>query len=296
MKFAAIDIGSNAIRLLLSRVVQDGDPPIIKKESLIRIPIRLGEDAFVDKTISKAKEVQLLSAMKGFKHLIEAYEPVDYVACATSAMREAENGPVVAQAIREECGINLEIVPGKKEAEIIYSNHFEERLDRKGSYLYIDVGGGSTELTIFSKNRSVTSRSFDIGTVRLLHGLVPKSLWQDMKQWLKAVAPHFGSIESIGSGGNINKIFRMSRIKDGKPITRTRVRKIYSYLNTFSLEERIKVLGLRSDRADVIIPASEIFLNTMKWAGIKKMYVPQIGLSDGLIHILYKRQHQRQDN
>lgn len=289
MKFAAIDIGSNAVRLLLSRVIENGKYPIFKKESLIRIPIRLGEDAFVRKRISAEKAEQLVNTMRGFKFLIEAYQAIDYMACATSAMREAENGEDVVKEIMRWSGIKLDIVAGQKEADIIYANHFEERLDQNKSYLYIDVGGGSTELTLFSHNQSITSRSFNIGTVRLLHGLVPDSRWKDMKQWVQVIAPEFKPVIGIGSGGNINKMFKLSRIKTGKPISYKRLRELDKYLNTFSLDERIKILGLRPDRADVIILAADIFTSVMKWAKINKMYVPEIGLSDGMIRLLYER-------
>ncbi len=289
MKFAAIDIGSNAVRLLLSRVIENGKYPIFKKESLIRIPIRLGEDAFVRKRISAEKAEQLVNTMRGFKFLIEAYQAIDYMACATSAMREAENGEDVVKEIMRRSGIKLDIVAGQKEADIIYANHFEERLDKNKSYLYIDVGGGSTELTLFSHNQSITSHSFNIGTVRLLHGLVPDSRWKEMKQWVQVIAPEFKPVIGIGSGGNINKMFKLSRIKTGKPISYKRLRELDKYLNTFSLDERIKILGLRPDRADVIIPAADIFTSVMKWAKINRMYVPEIGLSDGMIRLLYER-------
>ena len=293
MKFAAIDIGSNAVRLLLSRVILVGKYPLIKKESLIRIPIRLGEDAFIHKFISDEKVKKLISTMKGFKHLIDAYQAIDYMACATSAMREAANGTEVVQKIQQESEINLEIIEGQKEADIIYANHFEEKLDNDKPYLYIDVGGGSTEITIFSKNQSITSNSFNIGTVRLLHGLVPDEAWKAMQRWVTAIANEFPGLIGIGSGGNINKIFAMSRIKEDKPISYKKLKEFYKYLNTFSLDERIKILGLRPDRADVIIPAAEIFTSVMKWAKVKMMYVPQIGLSDGLIHLLYERHKAR---
>lgn len=289
MKFAAIDIGSNAVRLMLSRVIENGKQPFFKKESLIRIPIRLGEDSFTQKRISEEKKNNLLKTMIGFKHLIEAYEAVDYLACATSAMREAENGQEIVKRIKTESGIDLEIINGKREADIINSNHVEKGLDTNRSYLYIDVGGGSTELTLFSKTESITSRSFDIGTVRLLQNLVPKASWKEMKKWIKENTADFQPLFGIGSGGNINKIFRLSGKSEKKPLTYKNINRIYDYLNSFSLEQRINVLNLRPDRADVILPAAEIYLSVMKWAKIKQMFVPQIGLADGLIHILYEK-------
>lgn len=288
MKFAAIDIGSNAVRLLLSRVIENGNQPMFKKESLIRIPIRLGEDSFTQKKISKEKQDNLLKTMIGFKHLMEAYEAVDYIACATSAMREAENGEEIVEKIKKESSINLEIIDGKREADIINSNHIEKKLNQNRSYLYIDVGGGSTELTLFSNSQSITSKSFNIGTVRLIKKMVAKQNWQEMKNWIKENTVKYQPLIGIGSGGNINKIFRLSRKKEGNPISYKKIKEIYKFLKTYSFEERIKVLGLRPDRADVILPASEIYLSVMKWGKIKQMFVPQIGLSDGLIHILYE--------
>ena len=295
MKFAAIDIGSNAVRLLLSRIIENGDQPIFKKESLIRIPIRLGDDAFTNQKISEEKKNNLINTMIGFRHLIEAYEAVDYIACATSAMREAVNGQEIVELIKQESGINLEIIDGKKEAYIINSNHVEKGLDITRSYLYIDVGGGSTELTLFSKNESITSRSFNIGTVRLLKNLVQKESWKEMKRWIKETTAEFQPISGIGSGGNINKIFRLSHKNEGKQLSYKNIKDIYQYLTTFTLNQRIKILGLKPDRADVILPAAEIYLSVMKWASIKQMHVPQIGLSDGLIHILYERQKEKKE-
>ncbi len=289
MRFAAIDIGSNAVRLLLSRVIQQGDNPFIKKEALLRMPIRLGEDSFTSGRISDLKVRQLVSTMQGFKHLMDAYQPIAYMACATSAMREAENGPEIVQSVREQAEIELVIIKGDKEADIIYANHFEEKLDRDKSYLYIDVGGGSTELTVFANHQSITSNSFNIGTIRILHGLVKKHAWEEMKRWLKGVAPEFQPITGIGSGGNINKMFRLSGLKEGKPITRKRLNKLHAYLQTFSLDERIKIFGMRPDRADVIVPAGQIFTSVMKWASIEELYVPEIGLADGIIRMLYDK-------
>jgi len=292
LKFAAIDVGSNAVRLLLSRVIENGGEPFFKKESLVRIPIRLGEDAFSQSRISREKEANLIKTMSGFRYLMEAYEAMDYIACATSAMREAENGNEIVERIRDASGIRLEIIDGRQEADIINSNHIEKRLNPDLSYLYVDVGGGSTELTLFSRGESVSSRSFNIGTVRLLKNLVRKSDWQEMKKWIKENTSSYPEISAIGSGGNINKIFRLSRKSDSKPITLKNIKSIYKSLASYTLEERIKVMGLRPDRADVILPAAEIYVSVMRWSGITQMFVPQIGLSDGLIHILYERQNK----
>lgn len=296
MKFAAIDIGSNAVRLLLAKVFENGQETTFKKESLVRIPIRLGDDAFAQQLISDQKADKLINTMIAFKHLMAAYQPLDYLACATSAMREAKNGDGVVKAVKEQSGIELSIIDGKKEADIIFSNHIAEKLDIKHSYLYIDVGGGSTELTFFSKrdNNRMLSKSFNIGTVRILNDLVSKDAWKEMKQWIKKNSREFDKVSAIGSGGNINKIFRLSLKKENKPLSYKNLKEISSFLNSYSFEERIKILGLRPDRADVIIPAAEIYLSVMKWSKIKGIFVPQIGLADGLIHILYERYKRKE--
>jgi exopolyphosphatase / guanosine-5'-triphosphate,3'-diphosphate pyrophosphatase len=287
LKFAAIDVGSNAVRLLLKRVVDDGQDIIYKKESLIRMPIRLGEDAFKDQRISEDKEKQLINSMKGFKHLIEAYQPISYQAYATSAMREALNGAEIAHRIKRETGIELTIIDGHEEANIIFSNHAEESLDKGGEYLYIDIGGGSTELILYSQGKVISSDSFRIGAVRILEGLDAEHDWVSIKDWVKEKAKPYRQLIAIGSGGNINKIYRFARKKEGKPISYEKIEKIKTYIEKFSLGDRIKILRLRPDRADVIIPAINLYLSVLKWAGVKKMYVPQIGLADGIIHMLY---------
>lgn len=288
-KFASIDIGSNAIRLLLKRVYDNGSNPVFKKDSLVRIPVRLGDDSFMKKAISDKKSDKLIKSMIGFKYLIEAYNPIDFMAFATSAMRDASNGQKIVNEIKKQSGIDLQIISGKQEAEVIYSNHIEELLDKKKSYLYIDVGGGSTELTIFSNNKSIVSRSFNIGTIRLLNNIVDKQTWKEVKYWVKENTKDYSSILGIGSGGNINKLFRMSRLKEREPLPFVKIEEMYNYVKDYSIEERIKVLRMRRDRADVIIPATEIFMSVMKWANIKHIFVPQIGLADGIIHVLYEK-------
>lgn len=289
MRFAAIDVGSNAVRLLLCHVHEQNGETLFKKSELIRMPIRLGEDVFTLKYISGEKAHKLVQTMKAFKTLIDVFEAYDYRACATSAMREATNGQDVVKRIRDEAGLNLEIIEGGVEAQIIYSNHIEENLDQNSSYLYIDVGGGSTELSLFHKGKQVVSRSFDIGTIRLLHSQVSKEYWDEFKEWIRIQTKSYSPITAIGSGGNINKIFKMMKRKEGKPILFSELKDLNDVLNSYSFEERIQVLGLNPDRADVIIPASKVFLTVMKNAGIEKILVPQIGLSDGLIHLLYEK-------
>jgi len=287
-KFAAIDIGSNAVRLLLAKIFENNNQPFVKKESLIRMPIRLGEDAFTQHVISETKIKSLTNTMIGFKYLINAYQPINTRAYATSAMREAENGEEVIKRIKETSQIKLEIIDGKKEAEIIYANHTEQILGSENCYLYIDVGGGSTELTLFAQQKVIDSKSFNIGTVRLLKNLVNDNLWKEMKQWILNVTKDFNCLSAIGTGGNINKLFRLANLKERKPLSYKHLKTIYGTLNSISFEERIKQFGLRPDRADVIIPASEIYLSVMKWSKIKKIFVPQIGLADGLIHVMYE--------
>lgn len=289
MKFAAIDIGSNAVRLLVSNVFETGNTTFFKKDSLYRVPLRLGDDAFIRHKISEEKASKLVKTMMAFRHLMEVYQPADYLGCATSAMREAENGQEIIEKIKKQADITIEIIDGKREAELLYANHIAEDLNKEKSYLYVDVGGGSTEVTLFSNNKTVTSSSFNIGTVRILHNLVSKSDWKNLKKWLKEHIIDYQPLSAIGSGGNINTIFELSREKEGKPLSFKKLKKIYDFIRSYSLDERITLLGLKPDRADVIIPASEIYLSILQWANISKIYIPQIGLSDGIIHILYEK-------
>lgn len=289
MKFAAIDIGSNAVRLLFCNVHETEKGVKYKKNSLIRVPIRLGEDSFTEKRISEKNAQRMVDTMKAFRLLMNVHQPISYRACATSAMRDAVNGKEVAQRILQESGINIEIVNGKKEAEIIYSNHIEELLDQDKAYLYIDVGGGSTELTLFRDKKVVASQSFNIGTIRILKEQVEKSEWQFLLDWIdtnttKINEPIFG----IGSGGNINKLHGLAGKKDGKPVSLERLIEIQGVLKKYTYQQRIELLGLNPDRADVIVPAAEIFITVMKQAKTKKIFVPEIGLADGLIHLLYE--------
>ena len=294
MKFAAIDIGSNAVRLLFCNVFEGHGTPVFKKAELIRVPLRLGEDAFLHGSISEKKAEKLVTAMKAFRHLIKVYDAIDYRACATSAMRDALNGPEIVERIRKEAGINIEIIDGKMEADIIYSNHIAEQLDKDKAYLYIDIGGGSTELSVFSKGRVVASRSFNIGTIRMLHGQVTKETWNEMKSWVENRTKTYKGMMAIGSGGNINKLFKMSHKKEHKPLSYDRLKELYEKLSSYTLDERITMIGLNPDRADVIMPASKIVLTIMKTAEIDKMIVPQIGLSDGIVHLLYEAYKEKQ--
>jgi exopolyphosphatase/guanosine-5'-triphosphate,3'-diphosphate pyrophosphatase len=289
MRFAAIDVGSNAVRLLLSQVHEGSGPPVFKKDSLVRFPLRLGDDAFLEHHISAAKANQLVRIMVAFRHLMDAYAPLGYRACATSAMRESENRDEIVRRVREASGLDLEVVSGRTEAEIIFANHSERDLNGRADCLYIDVGGGSTQLTLFAAGRSAASRSFDIGAIRILKDLVRPEQWRDMRAWVAETTSGRDEVRGIGSGGNINKIFLMAGKKTGRPVTAKMLKELERLLASYGVEDRVRVLGLRPDRADVIVPALTIFRRVMKWAGIRELYVPFIGLSDGLVHQLYER-------
>lgn len=286
LRYAAIDIGSNAIRLLIADIIEGREGITYKKNTLIRVPLRLGEDAFVKRLISPEREKDLLDSMIAFRKLMDVYQVKDYMACATSAMREAENGPLIAAGIKRIAGIDLKIVDGHTEANIIYSSHFEKKLDSSKNFLYIDVGGGSTELSIFNEGKLVASRSFDLGGIRILDGQDKAETWKDLQDWIKNKANKFKDLRGIGTGGNINKLFKMSGVKDGNPLSYLKLRALAGRLESLSIEERIKDLGLNDDRADVIVPAASIYISVMKWAGIRSIYVPRVGLVDGVIQLL----------
>lgn len=289
LRYAAIDVGSNAVRLLIADIIQTDKAISYKKNTLIRVPLRLGDDAFLDEEISSRKAEDLIKTMVAFKALIDVYQVKYYLACATSAMREARNGQDIIGRIRAEAGLNLEIIEGQREANIIYANHIEETLDAKKSYLYIDVGGGSTELSIFVQKKPVASRSFNIGTIRILDNQDKNETWEDMRAWVKKYTKDLKNLAGIGTGGNINKLFRMSGEKEDMPLSFLKLKTLYNELSSFSLKERITVLKLNQDRADVIIPACEIYLTLMKWAGIKQLYVPRVGMADGIINLLIEQ-------
>ena len=289
-KLAGIDIGSNAIRLLVSNAIIEGKGRKVsfKKSALVRVPIRLGADTFLKGEISNENSDRMVKAMKAFKLLMEVHGVSKFYACATSAMREADNGQAIVEKIKEESSIKINIIDGKKEAAIIFSTDLSEYIDERKSYLYVDVGGGSTEFTIFSKGKIINSKSFKIGTVRSLqNNEEAKMIWEDAKQWVKTNTQNLKKVSLIGSGGNINKIFKLSGKPIGKPLTIAYLRAYYQFLKKMTYEERITDLGLNSDRADVIVPATKIYLNAMKWSGSKKIVVPQIGLADGIIKNLY---------
>ena len=289
MILAAIDIGSNAARLLISEVVKHDKEIEFNKLNLIRIPLRLGFDVFEKGYIGFRKKKMLINTIDAFSALMKVYEVDHYIACATSAMRDASNSKEIIKEIKAETGIKLEVISGDLEAEIIYENHIAELLDANKSYLYIDVGGGSTEVTLFHKSAVAFQKSFNIGTVRILTNKVEDAVWEDLKQTLKEIGRTYPKLVAIGSGGNINKIYSMINSKNIKSIPIEVIREFHRVLEPMTVEERMHTYLLKRDRADVIVPALNIYAYTMKWANIDEIYVPKIGLADGLINHLYEQ-------
>ncbi len=288
MNLAAIDIGSNAARLLITEVIVDASGnTVFNKLNLVRVPLRLGFDVFEQGYISKERTNMMLQTMKAFKNLCNAYGVAHIRACATSAMRDAKNSAEIIRRVRQEAEINIEIISGDLEANMIYENHVAETMDKDHSYLYIDVGGGSTELSFFSSGILIYKKSFNIGTIRLLKNMVTEKEWDEMKDTIRAVTKGHKKVIAIGSGGNINKVFSMSKRKDGKPLTLELLRDYYKELSSVTLADRIVKYSLREDRADVIVPALSIYVNVMRWANADEIYVPKIGLVDGLIRHIW---------
>ena len=288
MKLAAIDIGSNAARLLISEAIVNNGKPKFNKLNLVRVPLRLGFDVFEKGEISKPKLGMIIQTMKAYGHLLNVYGVTHLKACATSAMRDARNSEDVIRKVKLETGIQINIISGDEEANYVYENHIAENLDKEHSYLYIDVGGGSTELTFFADGKLRYKESFNIGTIRLLKNMVTETTWEEMRDHLRNNTKSKLPMVAIGSGGNINKIFSLSKKKEGKPLHLELLRDYYKELSSFSLEDRIRIYDMREDRADVIVPALQIFINVMRWADIDQIYVPKIGLADGLIQSLYE--------
>ena len=287
-KYAAIDIGSNAIRLLIALVIQQkGKDPIFKKRSLVRVPIRLGADVFIEGKISEENYKRMLDAMNAFSLLMETHEVSRFRACATSAMREAQNGTEIAKRLKKETGLNINIIDGNDEAAIIATTDLKELIQTDKTFLYVDVGGGSTEFTLFSDGKTKASRSFKLGTVRLINNMTKETIWQEVEDWIVKEVKPYKKVSLIGSGGNINHIYKNSGKKIGKPLSYFYLGSYYEMIKSLSYEERITELSMNPDRADVIIPATRIYLSAMKWSGAKNMYVPKIGLSDGIIKSLY---------
>ncbi|WP_347372619.1 exopolyphosphatase [Aequorivita sp. Q41] len=287
-KYGAVDIGSNAIRLLVATVVEEeGKDTLFKKTSLVRVPIRLGADVFLEGKISESNAKRMIDAMTAFKLLMKTHGIKRFRACATSAMREASNGKEIAELIKKESGLTINIIDGNDEAAIIASTDLKSLIQDDKVFLYVDVGGGSTEFTVFANGQNVASRSFKLGTVRLLEDRVGDSMWQDVELWIKKETKKYHKISMIGSGGNINSIYKSSGKKIGKPLSYFYLSSYYEYIKSFSYDERITELNMNPDRADVVVPATRIYLSAMKWSKAKNIFVPKIGLSDGIIKSLY---------
>ena len=289
-KLAAIDIGSNAIRILISNVVQvEGEHPVFMKSEMIRVPIRLGEDSFTVGEISPKNIKRVVKAMKAFKLIMKINGVKNYMACATSALRESSNADELIAKVKKKAGIKIELIDGKKEAEIISYTTILANQGHNSNYLYVDVGGGSTEFSVLKNGKRIVSKSFKAGTVRMINNMVNDKVWLEIEKWIKMNTKGIEKIQLLGSGGNINKVFKLSNIKDGNPITYFNLKSFYQDLKKLSYEERILRYNLNLDRADVILPALEIYLKALKWSGATKVFVPKIGLSDGMIKMMYKK-------
>lgn len=294
-KYAAIDIGSNAIRLLIATIIEkEGFDPQFKKTSLVRVPIRLGADVFLEDKISDANYLRMRDAMHAFALLMKTHKVKHYLACATSAMREAKNGAEVASRLKKETGIGIQIIDGKKEAAYIASTDLHNLVKENDVFLYVDVGGGSTEFTVYSEGASVVSKSFPLGTVRILNDMVREQMWDDVKDWIKKHTGEYKKVQVIGSGGNINSIYKASGTKIGKPLSYFFLVNYYEKLKSLTYHERIFNLQMNPDRADVIIPATRIYLSAMKWSKAKNIFVPKVGLADGIVRTLYLRNKKKQ--
>lgn len=288
MKLAAIDIGSNAARLLITEASPNSQGRMdFTKVNLVRVPLRLGFDVFSNGAISEKRAGHLLSTIQAYKLLLEVYEVKHLKACATSAMRDASNSTEILHKVKHLTGIDIKVISGQEEASYLFESHVAEQMDKSRSYMYIDVGGGSTEVTLFNNNAMVYEESFNIGTIRLLQKQVKDEQWQYMKDKIKQNIKGVNPVIAIGSGGNINKIFSLSKRKEGKPLTLDILKDYYKEFSNFTVEERIHLYNLREDRADVIVPALQIYVNIMRWADATEIYVPKIGLADGLIQSLY---------
>ncbi|MRT15953.1 exopolyphosphatase [Vitellibacter sp. q18] len=287
-KYGAIDIGSNAIRLLVVTVIEQEDSdPIFKKTSLVRVPIRLGAEVFLSGKISESSARRMMDSMQAFQLLMKTHNITRFRACATSAMREASNGRHLADRILEKTGLPITIIDGNDEAAIIASTDLKSLIQDDKVFLYVDVGGGSTELTIYANGNCVSSKSFKIGTVRLLENLVEPSVWDQMEAWVKEQTKNFKKVSLIGSGGNINTIFKKSGKKLGKPLSYQYLSSYYELIKSLTFEQRITELDMNPDRADVVVHATRIYLSAMKWSRAKNVFVPKIGLSDGIVRSLY---------
>jgi exopolyphosphatase/guanosine-5'-triphosphate,3'-diphosphate pyrophosphatase len=295
IKLAAIDIGSNSIRLLIVNVIPTPEYTYYRKVSMTRLPVRLGEDVFKQGKISKETTQRLVDAMQAYKYIMKVNNVQDYRACATSAMREAKNGMGVSKRIAKKTGINIELIDGAEEARLVFeSKMFDKIQPAENNFLYIDVGGGSTELTLWKHNEIVDAQSFKIGTVRILNGLDEPQEWNRMQQWIMAQTQHLDDLAMIGSGGNINKTHKLSGKLVNEPLGLRYLSSMLKNLSDLTTEQRVMQLGLNFDRADVIVPALRIYTSATRWAGAQKMYVPKIGVSDGIIRALYHEKYKDQ--
>ena len=291
-KYAAVDIGSNAIRLLITTVIEkEGFPTQFKKTSLVRLPIRLGADVFLKGNISPGNYKRLLDAMQAYSLIIKTHNVVAFRACATSAMREAKNGLEIVSKLKAATGIDIQIIDGNDEAAIIASSDLKQLISDNKVFLYVDVGGGSTEFTVFANGKNIASHSFKLGTVRIINGMVEEAMWVQVQQWVTQHTKAYSKINVIGSGGNINSIYRFSEKKVGQPLSYLFMSNFYEKVKQYDYNQRVFELKMNPDRADVIIPATRIYLSAMKWAKAKNMYVPKIGLADGIVKQLYNERN-----
>ena len=288
-KFAAIDIGSNAVRILIANVIEIENKVFFQKNSLIRSPVRLGEDSFTLGEISDKSIKRVIKTLKAFKLLMDVHDVSHYKAFATSALREANNSLHVVKMIKKKSRIKVEIIDGRKEAEIISYSKISDFINTRKTFLFVDVGGGSTEFTFINEGKNIISKSFKIGTVREINNLVDDRAWIAIKNWIKKNSKKYDKITLMGSGGNINKLFKLSNTKEGKPLSKIKLNQLYKDLLSLSYEERIISYGLNTDRADVIVPAAKIYLKALEWSGGQKIYVPRFGLSDGMIKYIYNK-------
>ena len=289
-KLAAIDIGSNAIRILIANVVQEvGEHPVYMKSEMIRVPIRLGQDSFTVGEISKKNMKRVVKAMKAFRLIMKVNGVKHYMACATSALRESNNADELVALVKKKAKIKIEVIDGRKEAEIISNTTILNDFGQNLNYLYVDVGGGSTEFSLLQGGKRIVSKSFKTGTVRMINNMVNEKVWLEIEKWIQTHTAGIEKIALLGSGGNINKVFKLSNTKEGKPLTYIKINTFYQDLKKLTYEQRILKYNLNLDRADVILPALEIYLKALKWSGASKVFVPKIGLADGMIKMMYKK-------
>lgn len=293
-KFAAIDIGSNAIRLLITNVIiKKGFPIKFIKSSIVRVPIRLGQESFTIGEISSKNVSKIVQTIKAFKHIIKVNEVKSSLAFATSALREANNSKEIIKEVKKKTKLKIEIIDGSKEAKIISLNNIFEYLNKNRIFIYVDVGGGSTEFSIIENGKRKNSKSFKIGTIRMINKITSEDVWNQIRIWIKSNIRQHSKIALIGSGGNINKIFKIAGVLDSRPLTLIKLNSIYKSLIKMSYEERIINFDLNPDRSDVIIPAAEIFLKALEWSESSEIYVPKVGLADGMVRLLYRKYGSR---